>query len=130
MRVSIAAALALAATLAATEGGHANPTAPSVITVALPVDADVTLGESEIVVIGKTTTVTPVYCAPGTPQPQSVVIIDPAGGFRPQIADVFAFAVDPLPIAAEPLPNGTRYVITGGGALCTSELALYSAMLQ
>jgi hypothetical protein len=93
------------------------------VQIAIPSNVTVIPGQTLVVFIGKPTSTSPVTCSPGTPQPQTVVTLDPSGGTAAQITGVLAFH-------DHEIPNGNRYQITSDGAPCNADLKLYTGTLN
>lgn len=102
---------------------QAQADTPTTIRIAIPVNVEVVVGQSQVHIIGRPTSVSPVNCAPGTPFPQSAVVIDPGGGRASQITGV-------LPFHDHEIPNGARYQITEGPDPCNTDFRLFTGALE
>ena len=96
---------------------------PATLKIAIPSNVEVVVGSTQVHTIGRPTSVSPVNCAPGTPFPQSAVILDPGGAHASQIAGVLNFH-------DHEIPNGTRYQITDGPAPCNTDFQLYTGTIE
>lgn len=96
---------------------------PATLTIAIPMNVDVVVGSSQVHVIGRPTSISPVNCAPGTPYPQSAVVLDPGGSHASQVTGVLFFN-------DHEIANGTRYQITGGPDPCNADFRLYTGTLN
>lgn len=96
---------------------------PTTIQVAIPNNVAITVGRHTVVFIGRPTSTSPVNCAPGTPQPQTVVAVEPGGGSASQITGVLAFHDHEISL-------GSRYQITAGPDPCNGDLKLYTGTLN
>jgi len=85
--------------------------------------ATITVGSHTVVFIGRPTSTSPVACAPGTPNPQTVVAVEPGGGSAAQITGVLAFHDHEVSL-------GSRYEITGGPTTCNTDFKLYTGTLD
>ena len=92
------------------------------IQLAIPTNVSIVVGQHQVVFIGRPTSTSPVNCAPGTPNPQTVVAVDPGRGSASQITDVLAFHDHEISL-------GSRYTITEGPAPCNTDLKLYTGTL-
>jgi len=101
----------------------AHADTPGTIQIAIPTNVTITVGSHRVIFIGKPTSTSPVACAPGTPNPQTVVAVEPSGGSASQITGVLAFH-------DHEIPNGARYQITGGPSACNTEFKLYTATVE
>lgn len=95
----------------------------STIQIAIPTNVTINVGSHSVVFIGRPTSTSPVNCAPGTPNPQTVNVIEPGGGSAAQITNVLAFHDHEIPL-------GSRYQITGGPNACNTDFKLYTATLM
>lgn len=93
------------------------------IQVAIPTNVTVTKDSTQVVFIGKPTSISSVTCAPGTAHPQTVVAIDPGGANASQLTGVLAFHDHEVPL-------GSRYKITSDPQACSTDLRLYTAQLN
>lgn len=100
-------------------GPEARADEPFTVQIAIPTNVTITVGSHTVVFIGRPTSTSPVACAPGTPNPQTVVAVDPGGGSAAQITGVLAFHDHEISL-------GSRYQITGGGGPCNAEFKLYT----
>ncbi|MBI4382058.1 MAG: hypothetical protein HY574_12815 [candidate division NC10 bacterium] len=102
---------------------QARADTPTTIQLAIPTNVTITVGSHTVVFIGRPTSTSPVACAPGTPNPQTVVAVEPGGGSASQITGVLAFHDHEISL-------GSRYEITGGPAPCNTDFKLYTATLN
>ena len=93
---------------------------PQEIMIAIPTNENIVVGAHYVQFIGRPTSTSPVTCAPGTPQRQTVVIVDPRGGNGAEVSGVLTYHEHEVPL-------GSRYLITGGPIPCNAELRLYVA---
>lgn len=93
---------------------------PASIQIAIPSNVEVLVGSSQVHVIGRPTSVSPVNCAPGTPFPQSAVVLDPGGSHASQITGALFFH-------DHEIANGTRFLVTAGPDQCNADFKLYTA---
>lgn len=96
---------------------------PSTIQIAIPSNVTITVGQHQLVFIGRPTSTSPVACAPGTPNPQTVVAVEPSRGSAAQITGVLAFHDHEISL-------GSRYQITEGPNACNTDFKLYTATLN
>ena len=96
---------------------------PQAIQIALPADVTVVPNQTEAIFIGRPTSGDSVICAPGTAQVQSVNLVDHAGGEPARVSRAIAYH-------DHAIPSGTRYLIVSGATACSTDLRLYTAMLQ
>jgi hypothetical protein len=101
----------------------AQADSPNTIQIAIPTNVTINVGSHRVIFIGKPTSTSPVNCAPGTPNPQTVVVVEPEGGSASQITGVLAFH-------DHEIPNGTRYQIVGGPNACNTDFKLYTGFLE
>jgi len=120
---AVIAAVMLGSCLLAVHVPVVSADAPSRIRIAIPHNVEIVVGSHLVVFIGKPTSTSPVNCEPGTPQPQTVVAVDPGGSFAAQITGVLAFH-------DHEVPSGARYRITVGPDQCNSELGLWTGTLE
>lgn len=92
---------------------------PATLQIALPANVAIVVGQSQVHIIGRPTSISPVNCAPGTAQPQSAVVVDPGGGTASQITGGLFFH-------DHEVPNGSRYKITAGPDACNTDFKLYT----
>ena len=92
---------------------------PTTIRIAIPVNVEIVVGQSHVLKIGEPTSISPVNCAPGTPFPQTAVVLDPGGGRASQITGALFFH-------DHEITNGTRYLITAGPDPCNTDFKLYT----
>lgn len=125
-RVSILLLISVAALVGILVGLPSNVPAQEKgddFSLAIPNNVTIVLGQSLVIVTGKSSGISPVNCAPGTPQPHSAVIVDPGSGRAAQHSDILIFA-------DHPISSGTRLRITGGGTTCNADLKLYSGTVE
>ena len=96
---------------------------PTTIQIAIPTNVTISVGSHQVTFIGLQTSISPVACAPGTPNPQTVEVVEPGGGSAAQITGVLAFHDHEISV-------GSRYNITSGPSPCNAELKLYTATLD
>ena len=117
---------ALAVVVAVTGGFFFSPEAqadtPTVIQVAIPTNVTITVGSHEIIFIGRPTSISSVACASGTPQVQTAIVVERAGGTAAEVSGVLAFH-------DHEIAYGSRYEITGGPNVCNTDFKLYTATL-
>jgi hypothetical protein len=107
----------------ATYWSTAQADTATTIQVAIPNNVSIVKDNHQILFIGKPTSVSTVNCAPGSPQPQTIVALDPGGADAAQITGVLAFHDHEIPL-------GSRYKITSDGTACNADLKLYTATLN
>jgi hypothetical protein len=117
---AVVAALSIG-TLGSWQTAHADTS--MVIQIAIPTNVTINVGSHEVVFIGRPTSTSPVACAPGTPNPQTVIVVEPGGGSAAQITGVLAFHDHEIPL-------GSRYQITAGPNACNTDFKLYTATLK
>jgi hypothetical protein len=83
----------------------------------------INVGSHTVVFIGRPTSASPVNCAPGTPNPQTVNVVEPGGGSAAQTTGVLAFHDHEISL-------GSRYQITAGPNACNTDFKLYTATLN
>jgi hypothetical protein len=93
------------------------------LSIAIPKNVEITVGVSQVHIIGKPTSASTITCAPDTGFPQSAVVTDPGGGHASQITSVINFH-------DHEIKNGSRYQITGGPDACNAEYDLYTGTLK
>lgn len=101
----------------------AHADTPATIQIAIPANVTINVNSHVVVFIGRPTSTSPVACAPLTPNPQTVVAVEPGGGSAAQITGVLAFH-------DHEIPNGARYRITGGPTACNTDFKLYTGTLE
>ncbi len=104
-------------------GPEARADTPTTIQLAIPTNVTITVGSHTVVFIGRPTSTSPVNCAPGTPNPQTVVAVEPGGGSAAQITGVLAFHDHEISL-------GSRYQITAGPTGCNTDFKLYTGTLD
>jgi len=102
---------------------QAQADTPTTIQIAIPTNVAINVGSHTVVFIGRPTSTSPVACAPGTPNPQTVVVVEPGGGSASQITGVLAFHDHEIPL-------GSRYQITAGPTPCNADFRLYTGTLN
>jgi hypothetical protein len=107
----------------ATYWSVAHADTPATIQIAIPTNVTILVGSHQVVFIGRPTSASPVACAPGTPNPQTVVAVEPGGGSAAQITGVLAFHDHEIPL-------GSTYQITAGPTACNTDFKLYTATLN
>lgn len=95
------------------------------LSIAIPTNVQVIVGSTQVHVIGRPTSVSPVNCSPGTPFPQSAVVLDPGGAHASQITGALFFH-------DHEMANGARFHITAGPDQCggSPDLQLYTGTLE
>lgn len=121
-RLTLLAAI-MAAIGVAAYWSNARADDPATIQIAIPTNVTINVGSHTVVFIGRPTSTSPVNCAPGTPNPQTVVAVEPGGGSAAQITGVLAFHDHEISL-------GSRYQITAGPNPCNSDFKLYTATLN
>ncbi len=104
-------------------GPEARADTPTTIQLAIPTNVTITVGSHTVVFIGRPTSTSPVACASGTPNPQTVVAVEPGGGSAAQITGVLAFHDHEISL-------GSRYQITAGPTPCNTDFKLYTGTLD
>ena len=116
-RLMAAFAVSVVSVLVVATTGSADT--PATLKVAIPVDVQVIVNNTEIAFIGRPTSTSPVVCSPGIPQPQTVRLVNPGGGMAAEISGVLAYHDHEIPL-------GSRFLVTAGPDACSTDFRLWT----